>query len=537
MSILFRIVYAAHANGTHHKLALDALRGLKCENADGWTRLFLKHADRYMEGSKAPDNAFKDFKNHVLHVGDHYWGGAPEATELWYDKTVAALKAGQWEDAVYAAGVTSHYFTDPMMPFHTGQTEAENAIHRAAEWSINRSYNDLRRLGEQQSSGAAEVRMPDGDDWLKHMVCDGADLSHRYYEKLIAHYDIHRGVTDPPAGLDGVARGFVADLLVRAATGFGLVLDRALTGSGTRPPDVVLTMDTVMAAVRIPAKQLAKRLTNAEDRKVVEAMYDELKSTGRVEKTLPEDLRSVRDQHADEILKPKLAAQALARAERLGSAAIAREIAKAPAPALSSLAGRLSHAAPPRPAPLPTMPMPLPTLSPLPSTSTSPTPSLPLAIVSTSVPSVSPNRDRIPRIYLAANDMLEAAPSIGPKMAERFLTLGIKTVGDFLEADPAKLAARLADRRIGDTTIEDWQCQARLVMEIPGLRGTHAQLLTGAGFRSTAAIAAADAGKLSSDVLRFAGTPDGRRVLRDGDPPDVEKIKGWVDAARIAQAA
>jgi hypothetical protein len=156
----------------------------------------------------------------------------------------------------------------------------------------------------------------------------------------------------------------------------------------------------------------------------------------------------------------------------------------------------------------------------------------------TSVPSVSTAKGDNPlRVYLAGHEPLEAAPSIGPKMAERFAPLGIKTVADFLAADPAKMASRLADRRISDVMIEEWQCQARLVMEIAGLRGTHAQLLTGAGDRTTPAIAAADPGKLSNDVLQFGASPDGRRVLREGVPPEVEKIKAWVNLARAAMAA
>ena len=77
MSILFDIVYATKANGTHHKLAMDALRPLENDSAHDWQRLFLKHVDIYLEGAKAPDKDFKDFKNHVLHVGDEFWGGAP----------------------------------------------------------------------------------------------------------------------------------------------------------------------------------------------------------------------------------------------------------------------------------------------------------------------------------------------------------------------------------------------------------------------------------------------------------------------------
>ena len=52
MSLLFRLIYATHANGTHHKLALDALRHLTTPEAEGWRRVFLKHAELYMEGSK-----------------------------------------------------------------------------------------------------------------------------------------------------------------------------------------------------------------------------------------------------------------------------------------------------------------------------------------------------------------------------------------------------------------------------------------------------------------------------------------------------
>ena len=75
----------------------------------------------YLEGSKDPDNKFKDFKNHVLHVRDNYWGGAPEKVQNWYQHLVSALTAQNWSEAVYAAGVLSHYYTDPIHPFHTGR--------------------------------------------------------------------------------------------------------------------------------------------------------------------------------------------------------------------------------------------------------------------------------------------------------------------------------------------------------------------------------------------------------------------------------
>ena len=65
----------------------------------------------------------------------------------------------------------------------------------------------------------------------------------------------------------------------------------------------------------------------------------------------------------------------------------------------------------------------------------------------------------------------------------------------------------------------------------------HAQLLVGAGYRSADAISAAEADKLCADVLTFATSKDGQRVLRNGDPPDIEKIKSWLEAAQSVKAA
>lgn len=589
MSLLFRIVYAAHANGTHHKLALDGLRTLQGPQSGAWTRLFLKHAERFMVGSKAPDDTFKDFKNHVLHVGEAYWGGAPEKVVEWYGTTVTALKEQRWEDAVYAAGVTSHYYTDPIMPFHTGQTDAENAVHRATEWSINRSYGVLRALGEVRFA-AVDVPVRDGDGWLAAMVCDGAEASHRSYTKLIAHYDIHRGVTDPPAGLDGVARAMVAELLMFAATGYGRILGHALDEAQVTAPEVSLTLDTIMAAIKIPAKALAKRLSNAQDRAIVEAMYDELKSTGRVDKTLPEDDRMVRDLHAREVLAPQRVKQAADRAARLKQAATVAVVVPKLAPtvvaevahrteaalsgkSLSSLKTPATPPAPPREQPavashdlaamkpvskpaappqvkavtapaavevlvMPTAPPQslVSRIAPTPIVEVKETKGAELAALVTA-PAVATTDVRVARTYLAAQDQLEAAPSIGPKMADRFATLGIKTVGEFLNCDTNATAKRLGDRRIDPTLLDQWKAQARLVMEIAGLRGTHAQLLTGAGYMTAASVAVADPDRLTAEVTWFATTNDGKRLLRDGSAPEADKIKAWVGLARAAAKA
>lgn len=482
MSLLFRIVYAAHATGTHHKLALDALNGLEGADAEGWRRLFLKHAELFMQGAKAPDNEFKDFKNHVLHVRDGYWGGAMDKAEKWYGTTVGAFARGDWEEAVWSAGVLSHYVTDPVQPFHTGQSEAENSIHRAAEWSISKSYNDLRTQG---IAAHANLKVEAGTEpgWLRELVCRGAEKANVHYEKLIAHYDLHAGVSDPPAGLDPLSRRILSELVVYAAAAFATVLDRALAESTATPPEVSLGLDTVLAAIKIPAKTLAKRLADAEDRRVVTAMYDELMITGRVEATLPEDDRTVAALYAKEVEAPRAVKQAAERAAALAAAKPAVKQAAAPRQSLAT--------------------------------------TTPAAL----------------RPYLALTDDIERAPSIGPRTAERMLPLGIKTVADFLAADPLVVAEGVKSRYMTATTIALWQDQCRLMLDVPGLRGTHAELLAGSGYRSAETLASADAEKLCADVLAFAASDAGRRLLRDGSPPDIDRIKGWLAAADEARRA
>ncbi len=142
-----------------------------------------------------------------------------------------------------------------------------------------------------------------------------------------------------------------------------------------------------------------------------------------------------------------------------------------------------------------------------------------------------------PRLRLLPGDNVVDAPSIGPRMADRLSNLGVFTVQDLLNEQPAALAQALGMASITAETVAAWQAQARLVCAVPGLTGTGAQLFVGAGYTDLYSITTADAEKLCADLLAFAGSDTGRRILRDGQPPDVTRIKGWADAARTALAA
>jgi predicted flap endonuclease-1-like 5' DNA nuclease len=587
MNLLFRVVYAAHATGTHHKLALDSLRFLAGPHAEKWRCLFLAHAALYMQGAKAPDDTFKDFCNHVLHVRDGYWGGAPDAVQRWYGQFVDALKGEQWSEAVYAAGVLSHYFVDPIHPFHTAQSEAENNIHRAVEWSISRSYDDLFKAVAALPLRTISIGDNAGTLWLRDLVCRGADVSNKHYESLIAHYNFTVGVVDPPAGLDATARRIVSELINYATHAFAVVLDRAFQDAGVAPPEVDLRLDTVVAVLKVPLKLVLKKLADVEDRRQVEAMYDELQATGRVDQHLPEDDRIVREAHALAIAAPRkgrletrrqaVVADSVAdrtpvqpphteapaptrlsepapkpaamrasdvRAEAVSSEPASEEAA-APAPALRALTGPLMS----RLAQVP--PAVLPEAVELASAdaeqevreSVAKAPDASPASETEQAEPVRPEgkpggkrgskseRENC-RFRLKGTDDVERGPSIGPRMAERLAGIGIHTVDDLLNSDAEGVSLELGSRHVTLDVVRDWQDQARLVMTVPDLRGGHAQLLVGAGYRSLSDLSAADPAQLSADVLAFASTPEGRRVLRDGSSPDIEAIKAIAERAR-----
>ncbi len=529
MSLLFRVIYAAHANGTHHKLAMDALEQLRNSEAEGWRRVFLKHAGLYLKGSKDPDNEFKDFKNHVLHVEDGYRGGAIAKTQSWYGHLVASLKTSDWPQAVYCAGVLSHYYTDPIHPFHTGQSEAETNIHRAVEWSISKSYGSLR-AERRMISDPLMLQPAESADWLKDLVCRGAERAHKHYHTLLVHYDFNQGVVDPPEGLDAISRAAVAELLTYASASFALVLDRAFAEADAAPPEVSLTLDTLLATLAIPRKWLLNKLADAADRRQVEAMYDELQATGKVDKTLSEDDRTIRDLHAVEVAGKAQIARTTIRAERI------RETPAAPTtpPRL-----RVVEAAPRKKAhaaPASRLAAALAPASSVPSAGQakflSVEPAAP--VIYDAAHDNTPQR----RPRLKAGDGVEDAPSIGLKTAERLAKIGIVTVGDLLAIDPDVAAEKLDTRHIDGQTLRDWQDQARLAMTLPELSGTKAQLLVGSGHRDLATLASADSESLRVAIRLFTETAEGERLMRGGKLPETAEIQRWIeDAKRVHSKA
>jgi len=141
------------------------------------------------------------------------------------------------------------------------------------------------------------------------------------------------------------------------------------------------------------------------------------------------------------------------------------------------------------------------------------------------------------RFFLALDDHIERAPSIGPKTAGRLVDAGIATVRELLAADAEAVSGTVRAKFITTQRVRDWQAQARLVCTVPFLRGTHAQLLVGAGYSELDRVVAAEPGILCAAILKFAATRDGQSVLRSAPPPDMERIVRWLQNAAEAEPA
>ena len=135
------------------------------------------------------------------------------------------------------------------------------------------------------------------------------------------------------------------------------------------------------------------------------------------------------------------------------------------------------------------------------------------------------------KFYLDLNDHIEAAPSIGPKSAERFEKIGIHTVADFLKQTAESVSTKLNYKRLTAKVILDWQNHARLVCRIPNLRGHDAQLLVACGLTDPEVIATMRPETLFATIGPFSETKEGLKIIRNGKKPDLAEITDWINWA------
>ena len=544
MKLLITILQAAHCRSTHQFFALDSLPLVQSPSGKQLARLLLHHHDAYLTGSKDPDKVFRDFQNHVLHVSDNCWGGAARTAEKWLQKTIGRLNAQEWEEAAYSAGVLSHYFTDPIMPLHTAQSERESIYHRAMEWSVNQSYAKIRRQFQNQYS-STRIQLSSDDNWLSQLIKECAQVSHESYEWLLDRYDLETGSKKPKQGFDGESIDRFAQLFSLAIKGWAQVLQRISCETRIDIPPFRNGAKTIGAALEMPAAWVVRRIESDQEREAVQAIFDEYQRTGTVNELLPDEVKVVRqnrelDREPDsetsgandsvtmEALGPNsnkvdeesevgdLSVQQIRRrnaAEDRIAAARARSNASR---AKGEVVGPEIRTLRRRGIAQPTVPRTARHASQSNSSSSD-------------TPAQGSNRSRLSRTH-----ELVDAPSIGPKTAARFARIGIHTVGQFLDGDSQQMAESLATRWIKEELIVDWQHQAKLVCEVPSLCGYKAQLLVGVGCRTTAQLAIEETNGLHAKISSFAKTSEGQRVLRSSKTPEPTEVAKWINDASAA---
>ena len=313
MDLLYSLIYRSCSSSTHHKFALDGLSRISSSSASAWRRLFLYHHADYLRGAKDPDTRFRDFKNHVLHVHEDCWGGAIEASAKWYRIATQAFRDEDWAHGVYASGVLSHYVTDPLMPFHSAQNDEENNIHRACEWSIFHSYDELFR--SKQNQRFSELQILEADDWLSKMLVSGAKYGQQFYDELVARYNFDQAIKHPVSGLDRRCREIIGTLLVYTVEHWALILSQLLRESGVAPLEIQMAYAGVTAVLQTPRRYLVRNFASAQDRELIRKMHREWKQTGRVEETQPLDEKTIDKLYKEEVLSGRWSEQCELRAK------------------------------------------------------------------------------------------------------------------------------------------------------------------------------------------------------------------------------
>ena len=480
----YQQICAKECRNTHHKLVMNSLQHLKGPDAEAWRSIYVRYFEEYLQGSKDPDTKFKDFRNHVLHVSDNYWGGPVKQANKWYAATVEHLRNKRWKSAVYASGVLSHYYMDPLMPLHTGQTEEEGVIHRACEWSVNKSFDSLIQQLEA-GSGYPDVELPTGEDWLKQAIHQGATLAHEYYPDFIDHYNIRLGSKDPVAGLDNHLREITSLLLGQASVGFARILERAFAEASAKPVSHSAWWQRYFYLLTTPVSWFYSIYRHLSGKSSVKKIAAEFEKQGKVIAALPTDEKQVRTQHAAEVLDIDLAELDAQTIRAVGT----------------------KH-----------------------------TPPAPLK---SARPEKKKDRKRTAKqlaFRLSLSDPLERAPSIGEKTAQRFEAINIFTVDDFLSADPVQTAAALDARHINENTIRLWQTQATLACRIPSIYGHDAQIMSICGFESPEEVASSNPETLLSLIDDFVKTQEAKFILRSSKPPNREEVTNWINWSRQSRS-
>ncbi len=467
MNPLHWILRRGHCRCTHQYFAFDALPLVQTTAGQRLVTWLLRYYPRYLRGAIDPDIRYRDFQNQMIHVDDGYWGGAPRVAHQWYDRLQRYLRQRRYSDAAHAAGVLSHYFTDPLQPLNTAYSPAEAVIHRPLQWSVDRDYEAIRRRWQDDQLRVV-FQFADGPGWLGAAMLHGAKYAHGRFDTLVRSYRLDAAVDDPPAGLTPHLRVVFAELFGLAITGWARVLERAADDAEAvlrAPlPTASSVWPTITAALRVPGTCWRNRIRARIEDLQIKELVDEYRRTGNLQKHLPAAVdikRRVIEVYRDE------------RRYRLDRQ---RRGADTTQPVVS----------------------------------------------------VFPSAESRERGKFALRGRSLDALTLDPRDLAKLRAAHIETLEDLQSAPANQIATRVQAYWITAQTVVLWQRQAALLTQVPGLSGTAAMMLIGAGYADAASIAAADKAQVANEISRYADTISGRRGLRGQPRPTSQQIDVWL---------
>jgi hypothetical protein len=164
--------------GTHDWVLDKAIKAVRDDASWVRVRVALRATD---------DPDCKDGIDHASgswwHVYDRWgdeWGGADEATAVWFRRTKRRLEDGRQRAASRALGIMSHFIADVANPMHTDQSNKEESIHSPYESDVDER---LKRYGFEH----------DGRDTARPAARTRrvARIARRSYWDLVNAYDMH----------------------------------------------------------------------------------------------------------------------------------------------------------------------------------------------------------------------------------------------------------------------------------------------------------------------------------------------------------
>ncbi len=133
---------------------------------------------------------------------------------------------------------------------------------------------------------------------------------------------------------------------------------------------------------------------------------------------------------------------------------------------------------------------------------------------------------------LGLEDPIERFRVFGDDTAQVFNAIGIRTIGEFLDAEAEALSTAMDRTGISHPIVELWQIHVAMLVYVPNLTLDGAQLLTGAGIENIDQLASSDAEHLYRSICEYLDSPRGVRHRSQRAGIDVGQVQTWIADAR-----